>query len=208
MQPRVLINLSGGVDSTYYLWRWASEKPHEPLLVHHCLLYRSRREVEKKATDAVLAYIKDKGFTNFQYVETQFLRDGIPGLVFDLEVIYFLTGLILRQRKSIKTVLMPRCLEEFSSARQLQAHLQLPGRTLSNFAGGHRIASAIAISNLLAKRRLEYISPYQQVSKAQMIEQMPPELFNLTWYCRKPVNGLPCGTCFNCERVKTKATTA
>lgn len=42
--------LSGGIDSTYNLWRWLSNHPNQTLLVHHVVYYNreGRADLEKK----------------------------------------------------------------------------------------------------------------------------------------------------------------
>jgi len=197
-----MINLSGGVDSTYYLWRWLNEHPNERILVHHCLLFKRRREVEKTATENILKYFKDKGFNNIVYVESEFSRNGVKSKLYDIEVVYFLAGCVLKTFRKVKTVLMTRCKEEFNSNKELKAHFQ-KGGTLNNFVNNNnRVSLAVQFAKMEGRSKASFESPYQDKTKEEMIKEMPKELFALTWYCRSPVEGKPCKKCFNCRRVE------
>lgn len=200
------INFSGGVDSTYYLWRWLKENPNKKIFVHHCLLFKNRREVEKIATDNILRYFRDNGLPNFEYTETEFSKKGIKATLYDIEPIYFLAGLILKSKSynSIQHILFPVCFEEVHGTRL--AHLR-SGRPWSQFKDKNtRTYKIMLYCNTVAGRTFEYHSPYYNKTKKQMIQEMPRELFEMTWYCRakktKPVDNKPCNNCFNCNRVQ------
>lgn len=204
MDTTHFINFSGGVDSTYYLWKWLQEHRSERIAIHHCLLFQSRREVEKQATDAILAYFRKQGWTNFDYVETEFSRKGLSSLLYDIEVVFCMGGLAMKRFRKVHTVIMSRCLEEFNGNHGLKRHFKNKDATLNNFDDPrNRVSVAIQAIQLLSYRKINIISPYQHKPKAEMIKEMPPELFALTWYCRSPVSGKPCGKCFNCRRVKS-----
>jgi hypothetical protein len=196
----VYINLSGGVDSTYYLWRWLKENPDKKILVHHCLLNDARREVEKTASDNILNYLKANGLTNFRYCESTFNRKGIKGSIADLIPIAFMSGVILRNRRlypQIKEILLSYCYEETPIIRN---HLKL-GKSIRELNTIHRTRRFMDIIELTSQRSFNFVIPFMDKTKADMIEEMPEELFKLTWFCRSPVNGQPCLTCFNCKRV-------
>ena len=194
------INLSGGVDSTYYLWRYLRENPHEKVLVHHCLLNEARKEVEKKAADNIVNYILKSGIYNFDYTESRFTRKGIEGSILDIEVIGFLSGLILKNRKykNIKKILLSYCFEETPIIRSHFAQ----GLELRELDKKHRTKRAITLLETAARKEFEYHIPYINKTKQEMIAEMPKELFAMTWYCRSPINNNPCNKCFNCKRVQ------
>ena len=202
MEATHFINFSGGVDSTYYLWKWLQENRSEKVIIHHCLLFQSRRIVEKKATDAILAYFRSQGWTNFDYVETEFSKKGINSLLYDIEIVFFMGGLLLKKFRKVHTIIMSRCREELYGNLPLRKHFQGKDASLNNFQSpNNRVSVAVQTIQLLAHRNIKVISPYQEKPKAEMIKEMPRELFELTWYCRNPKNGMPCEKCFNCRRV-------
>lgn len=205
MDAKILINFSGGVDSTYYLWRWLRENPKSTILVHHCLLFEKRRALEKKATEDVLNWLHGQNLKNFKYVETEFAKKGIKGQLYDLEIVYFMAGLVLKGHRNIGTVLMSRCKEELFSNKGLHQHMKKPGGDLNNFVvPDNRVSIAMQTAQLIARRRVKFISPYQHMPKADMVTELPQQLFDLTWYCRRPRNDKPCGKCFSCQRAAIK----
>jgi len=194
------INLSGGIDSTFYLWRWLLDNPDKRILVHHCLYNESRKIVEKQATDHILDYFKSNGLNNFSYVESTFTRKGIAGNFNDIVQIGFMSGLILSNKGKypyIKNILLPYCFEETPIIRSLFAK----GCNIKNLDKKHRTAKFIHLLEFTSSRSFVYEIPHINKRKQEMIAVMPEELYKLTWFCRSPRNGAPCKSCFNCRRV-------
>ena len=196
MKPTTYINLSGGVDSTYYLWRWLKEHPDETILVHHCLYNKLRRDVEAEATNKILQRLKDNGLNNFRYVETEFNRGTVRTVLVDVCVMGAISGIILRGRRAVKNVLMSYCWEE---TPKIRAWLRQK-RSLRTFPASERSGVFIRAIELFARRQFVFQIPYMNVTKEQMIKELPMELLDATWFCRKPRKGKPCGGCFNCNR--------
>jgi 7-cyano-7-deazaguanine synthase in queuosine biosynthesis len=194
------INLSGGVDSAYYLYRWMKENPKDEILVHHCLFNKSRKEVEDKAAKAILAFFDKNGMKKYRYVTTTFNRGTIKGAMMDVEVMGALSGLILRCYPSVKTVLMSYCHEETPRIRK---HLAT-GKALKEFSAKERTGVFMRGIEVFAKRPMNFVIPYMNKTKGQMLEELPKELREVLWFCRKPKDGKPCERCFNCRRVLPK----
>ncbi len=193
------INLSGGIDSVYYLWRLLQENPDKKILVHHCLLFENRKKVEKKATDDVLEYFRSNNLANFEYTETKFSRMGIKGTIYDIEPLYFLSGMILKSHKAISDVYIPICKEELAGS--FKKLLKAGKSWVDHEDPKDRFYKCMVYCNTMARRKLNYHTPYWKKTKKDMIREMPQELFELTWFCRKPREGVACGKCFNCKRV-------
>lgn len=195
------VNLSGGVDSTYYLWRWLREHPEETIVVHHCLFLKRRLTQEKNACDNVLNYFRSVGLNNFRYVETGIQRGTLQGKILDIELLSANTGVALKLNPSAKTLLLPYCKEETSA---LDVHLK-GGGTIETYDHNHRYWKVNQVYELLAGRELQYHfyrSPDGRLlSKREMIQEMPKELFEKTWYCRRPREGEVCGKCHTCRKV-------
>jgi 7-cyano-7-deazaguanine synthase in queuosine biosynthesis len=197
-----LINFSGGVDSTYYLYRWLLGHRDETILVHHCLLFEKRREVEKKAVTDILTWLVNNDMGNFEYAETEFNRKGISGLLYDVEVVYFMSGLLLMNKYAdIKNVLIPRCAEDMNSNQSLKRHI-LGGGTEDNFEEkGARAYHTKQLMRMLSRRDYHFDSVYRHKTKRDMVLELPEEVIKSVWFCRAPVKGQPCKECFNCNRV-------
>lgn len=193
------INFSGGVDSTYYLWKFL-KSTKENILVHHCLLFERRREVEAKACKDILKYFKQNGLKNFEYVETEFSRKGVKGKIYDIEPLYFMAGMVIRAYKDIKNVYIPICKEELSGS---WGDLLKKGKPWSEYEDkGGRFYKSMLYCTTYSDKNLTFQTPYYNVTKRQMINEMPKELFDMIWYCRRPQGGKPCKSCFNCKRVR------
>lgn len=192
--PKTMINLSGGIDSTYYTWRWLREHPNESLLIHHCIFNQRRKVVENDASKAICEWLKNNKLDRFQYVHTVMSKGNVRKKTLDIEMIAAVTAVDIG--KEIDSILLPYCREETPIVRKYLANGGLDKMDLK-----HRTAMFMAVVNLMSRRKRKYICPYAEVSKAQMIQELPLDLLKLTWYCRNPNEGKPCGKCFNCRRV-------
>ena len=191
------INLSGGVDSTYYLWRWLKENPNKKILVHHCVFGRVRNEVENKASRNIIEWLRKKKLDNFIYVTTTFHKGNVRGSLFDVVAIGAVSGVVLRCYKNVTSVLLPYCYEETSIIRKHLAE----GKSIRTLDNNHRTGCFMDSIEATSGRKIEFLPLYMDKKKADMIKEMPADLVNLTWFCRKPKNGKPCEGCFNCRRV-------
>lgn len=207
MGPRTfdcLINVSGGVDSTYAAYKYITTTPDENILLHHCEYSKARGPYEKTAVLKLVEYLKKAGYTNFSLAKfTNWSRAGMPGGINDIIPIYTNTGFLLGSKKygAIDKVLMPRCLEEVKSNKSLRSHYN-SGKFLNSLTGSNRVAVAMQVCRTLAKRDIYFFSTYQNLSKKEMLAQLPEHLLQYMWTCRFPKNGKPCGKCFACRRVK------
>ena len=179
---RTLINFSGGVDSTYYLWRWLNT--HKGMvLVHHCEFCTARVAEERRAVHEILKHLDD---SRIVLRTTVFDRVGISGNLQDIEIIYFLAGLIAKDTKAfpdLKTVLMSQCREELEGDGALLHHVQ-SGKPLHQFdIPGNRIATAIQTLLRVSRRALRVESPYQDLTKRQMLNELPEPIRNAVWFC-------------------------
>jgi 7-cyano-7-deazaguanine synthase in queuosine biosynthesis len=51
-------------------------------------------------------------------------------------------------------------------------------------------------------RNINFVYKLTSMTKQQVIETMPEELFELCWYCRTPHNNRKCGNCMTCKAVE------
>ena len=182
--PEALIQLSGGIDSTYVLYDWLRNNPDKSILVHHIHLknHESRLEHEKVAVNNILDYLRKHGYNNFIYLESGFDYGNLGWIVKDVEVCGFFLGVILRNKRwsNLKQILLPIYKPE----------------------AGLRHKRAERIRNIISLQRpIEVLYPLLEFTKEDTIKALPKELLDLTWYCRKPVNGKVCGECITCVEV-------
>ena len=183
----LLVNLSGGVDSLYATWRLLSDGYR--LVVHHCVMRNSegRADVELDAVTVALAWLRRNRLRGFDYVQSGYDHGTLGRLPYDVEVIGFFTGVILRDpaRHRIKTVVV--------SANASDPSVRNPTSP--------RIVRRRQIAEATAGRKLEWWIPYGDVTKQQMVEQLPDELLAAAWWCRRPAGTTTCGRCRPCREV-------
>jgi 7-cyano-7-deazaguanine synthase in queuosine biosynthesis len=188
--PHEILNLSGGVDSTYALWsRLKASK--ERLVVHHVHLVNKegRCACEAKATASIIKWLHENNLGHFDYVESFFDETSWGFIPEDWVIITCLTALLLTSPayKEIDTVIVPVNKDEEAGLGD-----KLQGRNEKRLMVGR---------SLSRKNNLNYIFPIMELTKSQIIKDMSPDLFKLTWYCRRPNNGNPCHMCTTCALV-------
>lgn len=177
-----LIQLSGGVDSTYVLWKWLTENPDKLAVVHHIELksYEGRSHKELESIDKILRWLDSNDLKNYIYLQNTFDYGNIPSSIYDVELCGFHAGFILRSVRFIETN---------------KTHLPIYDATSEREERRRQILS------FTARREIDCIYPLYGRNKWEIIEELPEELFNLTWYCRSPLNDEKCGICFTCREV-------
>lgn len=177
-----LIQLSGGIDSTFVLWWWLVNHPDEFCVVHHIdmIHFENRSKKESEAVGNILKWLDSRGLKNYFYIQNTFDYGNIPGVVFDVEVCGFTAGVILATRRcqSINKVFFP---------------------IYGNETEREKIRREVMM--LTAKREIECIYPLVGLEKFDVMKMIPFELLQLCWYCRSPLNGNPCGNCHTCKQV-------
>lgn len=183
-----MVNISGGVDSVYAALK--ALENGEKLLLHHCVLKSrtNRWQQEKKAVQHAMAYYRQRGLNDFVYVETGFDYGKIQYLIYDVELIGFLTGLVLRNPRydSVKKVIVSVNKDD-PSGRDLNA----PRRTVSNTLA----------TTLLGERKIEFVYPHINMTKKEMLKATPKDLLEKLWWCRTPKGNNPCGNCRPCREI-------
>lgn len=184
LKPTMLLQLSGGIDSAFVLWEWLKNNPDEICLVHHINLknHEGRLEFEKIAVDNILKWFMNQGLNNFIYLESGFDYGTVNYIIKDVEICGLFLGIILRNPKwsGIEKILMP-IYEDINSAREI------------------RKRKILDIVSYNKKVKIEY--PLKGLTKLDVINKIPKELLELTWYCRKPINKILCGKCYTCNEV-------
>lgn len=173
--PTTLINFSSGIESTYCLYDFLKNSKDE-IIVHHCNLINSEKRYgpELHSSRAIfdLLYTDNK---NMSYVETTFDYLSFGYIIRDIEIIGFLTGTLFRNPKlsSLSTVIIPANNTDESS-----------------IPGDESVIRREAIINALlmhSQKEINFTYPAITLSKKELIERMPEHLFDLTWYCRRPL---------------------
>lgn len=186
-----IINLSGGIDSTYVAWSLLSKNTNAKWLIHHCVLKnkQNRWQAEKISVDNILNWFRENGLSNFDYVETEFDWGNLDHSNFhDIEVIGFITGGLLRDRRyNYKQVVISRSIEDLEQGEEY-------------FKRANTRDQIVSIMSYIPN--INYSYPIQNYTREAMINFLPSDLLNLTTFCRRPQGKefTPCGKCLTCRQ--------
>lgn len=183
-----MVNISGGVDSVYAALK--ALESGEKLLLHHCVLKSrtNRWQQERKAVQHALAYYKKRGLTGFSYVETSFDYGKINYLIYDVELIGFLTGLVLRN---------PR----YDSVKKVIISVNKDDPTGRDRNAPRRVVSNSLAETLLGNKKIEFVYPHIDMTKKDMLKDTPKDLLEKLWWCRTPRGQNACGNCRPCREI-------
>lgn len=189
---KALIQLSGGIDSTFVLWKWLTENPNEFCLVHHINLIELRDDQgdisenryyeEKLAVDKILKWLDSQGLNNYFYVENTFDYGNFTSCLFDVELCGLFAGILLQSPRwaSIEDVIHPIYGWETEREDKKRKYMRM-----------------------ISERNINSLYPLAGLKKSDVIKQMPKQLLELCWFCRNPKQEcVPCGECHTCKEVK------
>jgi 7-cyano-7-deazaguanine synthase in queuosine biosynthesis len=182
---RLLMGLSGGLDSAYLAWRLL--RRGHPLLLLHCryVTRQQRYPEEERAHRQVLDWLTGQGLTSWELVSSEVSIQGITGYVHsDNDALYWQYGMMLRNpdRSDISTIARTSTADDPSPRRPAAQRRE-------------RMLRAAADRDV----RLAYA--LRAHPKAALIGDMPRELYALTWSCRRPRDGAPCHACHTCRLI-------
>lgn len=186
-----LIMLSGGLDSTYLLYR-ALKETNDKVWAHHIILKNlseNRWEAELKATKKIVEYCKN--IRGFGYSESEWGFYFKKYIAWDADVVAFVASQIVPNisLRNEKVVLNTGRVQEddkiATSIRQME------------YSQAIWEASTKKYEKLVEK---EIAKPIKHLSKKDLMKDMPQELIDMVWYCRHDYNnGVPCGQCKSCR---------
>lgn len=171
-----LVNLSGGIDSAYVLWKAAEDDDIKSIVVHHCNIINGEKRsvVENIATKQIISWISSKTDKKIKYIETSFDYLSVGYIIRDIEIIAFMNAAILRsQRYSIDTILVSA--NSSDESNDLGEPSVVRRRSILDAIGPSGNDSS----------RLRF--PMLELSKKEIIKELPKGLLELTWYCRRPI---------------------
>jgi len=183
-----LAMLSGGIDSTAMLVKLLTRSTDE-LRVHHIrMINREKRDLaEHRAVEGIVAYCRTH-YRPFRYSES-----GLDFSALEAVPIDYLSIAFVACQVAIDT---PGC--NRIAVGTLAADTDIMNRT----ARQKRVFEVMYEcyrARKLGEPRVEWIFPVYDTPKAKLAAALPQELLDLTWSCRRPVDGLrPCGVCKAC----------
>jgi len=180
--------LSGGIDSTAMLVRLLTASADE-LRVHHIgMVNREGRDrAESRAVEAIVAYCRAH-YRPFRYSESGLDFSALEAIPIDYLSIAFVACQV-----AIDTLGCNRI-----AVGALAADTDIVNRT----ARQKRVFEVMYEcyrARKLGEPSVEWMFPVYDTPKADLIAALPQELLDLTWSCRRPLDGFrPCGMCKAC----------
>jgi 7-cyano-7-deazaguanine synthase in queuosine biosynthesis len=184
-----LLMFSGGLDSTYILNDLM--KKNEKVWVHHITLINTVEErwvEEREAAREIVKWLWNK-YRKFPYTESEWSFPFSKFYCWDMDIVTFVAAQIIPniyagQKIKLTTGRVMDDDESQSSIKQVE-------RTQKMWE--------------TAKERFDYMAyneinrPIKNKYKKELIPELPKDLLDLVWYCRRPVEGRPCGACKSCK---------
>jgi len=188
----VLVNLSGGIDSTYVAWQLL--KRGHKVVLHHCI-YKTKQNRwprECEAVEAILNWFRANDLTNFSYEETTFDFGTISAKgTYDITTIGYMSGIVLHDERHADC-----------------KHVVISANRDDGTDGSPRSRARETLMKMASGRKapINLVWPIKHMSKADVVKATPEDLLALCWYCRTPKNGKPCGECHTCKKVHSVKT--
>ena len=183
---QILIPISGGMDSTYVLYKYLTGTVH-PIHAHHISLYSNeefRIHQEDKAVDDIVSWLK-KHTRDFRISKSAYINP-LGGK--DITLVLFTMSQIAHNLVGADT-------EEIvvATGRIIDDDVRAPIHTQDDvFWSG--------VKDLDVPITLE--RPIRHMNKKEVMNNMPQELVSLTWSCRQPKfekgKAIECGECHAC----------
>ena len=179
---------SGGIDSTAMLVKLLAQERDE-LRVHHVRMTNGEKRdlAEQRAVEGIVAYCRAR-YRPFRYSESGLDFSALEAIPIDYLSIAFVACQV-----AIDT---PGC--DRVAVGALAADTDIANRTARQkrvFEVMHECYRA----RKLGEPRVEWIFPVYDTPKSELAAALPQELLDLTWSCRRPVDGFrPCGACKAC----------
>lgn len=197
MEKVTIVMLSGGVDSTGALYRLLKETDNYIIAHHIDFVNRENRAgVERVVCDRVVKWLQEN-VRSFDYTQSSWVWP-FPHIGWDVINTMYFGGLLA------KSFVGPD--------REVSLGI---GDTKDDF-GAYQwkspLAQAIGLIAALEDPRKPrqftpvIVQPIIDLTKKEIVEMIPPELFELTWSCRKPIiegsTTRTCGECSACNDLK------
>lgn len=192
-KPDALLLYSGGIDSVQALY--ARAKSGLPTRVHHVQLrnWEGRAPLEKRATQATLAFIERKFPGMVTYTESGFDYGDLRYVVRDHNIWGLVAGIVLANPKEAHVSQVIRTFHRDS----VKGGLESPAGQAAERGWRESIARMTASRDT----PVELVYPQRHMTKGDIMAAMPKELLALCWYCRRPRGGQPCHECHACHQV-------
>jgi len=184
---------SGGVDSTAMLVKLLAEPTEEmrdELRVHHIRMVNreGRDRAESRAVEGIVAYCRAH-YRPFKYSESALDFSSLEAIPIDYLSIAFVACQVAVDTPGCNRVAVGALAADTDIANR-SARQQ---RVFQEMYACYR-------ARKLGEPGVEWVFPVYDLPKDELAAALPHELLELTWSCRRPVDGFrPCGACKACR---------
>lgn len=195
-EEAILIMLSGGIDSTYALFKYLTETDL-PLHAHHISMQvweESRDAPEDVAARKVTNFCG--GYRSFSHSHSDYGFE-LPYTGWDTDVQLLMAARVAANLEAHRVTLVLGINADDVAREEIKERMS---RNVIQNLWEAQIASIDPERRGRINPKIHL--PFDGVAKAQMVKELPTGLFKMTWSCRKPVvdgdNHTPCGECHAC----------
>ena len=184
-----LVMFSGGLDSTAMLVKLLAQSRDE-LRVHHiCMVNREGRDrAESHAVESILGYLRTR-YRPFRYSESALDFSQLEAIPIDYVSIAFVACQVAIDTPGCNRIAVGALATDTDIANRTARQK----RVFEEMYGCYR-------ARKLGEPRVDWIFPVYDTPKAELASALPQGLLDLTWSCRRPVDGFrPCMTCKACK---------
>jgi 7-cyano-7-deazaguanine synthase in queuosine biosynthesis len=184
-----LVMFSGGLDSTAMLVKLLAEERDE-LHVHHSRMINreGRDRAEQRAVEAIVAWCRSR-YRPFRYSESALNFSALEAIPIDYIAIAYVACQVAIDTPGCNRI----AVGALSTDTDIVNRTARQKRVFEEMYAGYR-------ARKLGEPRVEWILPVYDTPKAELARRLPPQLLDLTWSCRTPVQGFrPCGACKACK---------
>ena len=183
-----LVMFSGGLDSTAMLVKLLAESADE-LRVHHIrMINKEKRDLaEQRAVEAVVAYCRAR-YRPFRYSESGLDFSALEAIPIDYLSIAFVACQVAIDTPGCNRVALGALAADTDIANRSARQK----RVFDEMYACYR-------ARKLGEPQVEWTFPVFHTPKTELAAGLPQELLDLTWSCRRPLEGFrACGSCKAC----------
>jgi len=183
-----LVMFSGGLDSTAMLVKLLAESADD-LRVHHIRMVNreGRDRAEQRAVEAIVAYCRAR-YRAFRYSESALDFSALEAIPIDYLSIAFVACQVAIDTPGCDRIAIGALATDTDIANRSARQK----RVFDEMYACYR-------ARKLGEPRVEWTFPVYDTPKAKLAAGLPQELLDLTWSCRRPLEGFrPCLTCKAC----------
>lgn len=192
---RVILGWSGGIDSTYLLWKLLNEGKNVNALNIHMRYGKNQRWKEERESCRKIKEWLNKNGLDFVYTYADY---RLRYITLDQDVILFFLAQYALGCKQDCSVALGIIKDDYERWISEIGYYPTVGREIFKQAISNG-EFVFGKGNFTHRVDSEVKMPIKHLTKKEVVKMIPPELLELTWSCRRPINGQRCNECRACK---------